>query len=100
MQPQQSLHHRFVVSNVTIDAGFVERFTLGNFVFLDLSADGIQDDNEPGIANRHCSCLTRTTFSLHKRQLTSLDSTSLTRYWMASMQTHSIRSRSTVHSPH
>ena len=35
--------------NLTIDAGFFELVSLGDFVWDDLNADGIQDDGEPGI---------------------------------------------------
>ncbi len=38
-------------SNMTIDAGLYLPSSLGNFVFLDINADGIQDPDEPGIAN-------------------------------------------------
>ncbi len=37
--------------NPTIDSGFYELASLGDFVWHDLNADGIQNDNEPGIAN-------------------------------------------------
>ncbi len=34
-----------------LDAGFVNRVQVGNFVWNDLDADGLQDDGEPGLAN-------------------------------------------------
>ncbi|MEM7531572.1 MAG: SdrD B-like domain-containing protein [Chloroflexota bacterium] len=42
--------------NDTVDAGFVDRLlskpgTIGNFVWEDLNGDGVQDDNEPGVAD-------------------------------------------------
>ncbi|TAE54679.1 MAG: hypothetical protein EAZ87_21690, partial [Nostocales cyanobacterium] len=37
-------------NNLTLDAGLVELASLGDFVWHDLNADGIQDANEPGIA--------------------------------------------------
>ncbi|WP_414579733.1 SdrD B-like domain-containing protein, partial [Anabaena sp. CCY 9402-a] len=36
--------------NSTLDAGLVALASLGDFVWHDLNADGIQDGNEPGIA--------------------------------------------------
>lgn len=36
-------------SNLTVDFGFY-RFTIGDFVWIDQDADGIQDSGEPGIA--------------------------------------------------
>jgi YVTN family beta-propeller protein len=35
--------------NETIDAGYYQLITIGDFVWEDLNADGIQDPNEPGI---------------------------------------------------
>ena len=37
--------------DLTIDAGFVPVVALGNFVWLDYDADGIQDVGEPGLGN-------------------------------------------------
>ena len=37
--------------NMTIDFGFVEPASIGNYVWLDLDMDGVQDANEEGIAN-------------------------------------------------
>jgi serine-aspartate repeat-containing protein C/D/E len=37
-------------TNLTIDAGLYQPVTVGNFVWEDLDADGIQDDGEPGLA--------------------------------------------------
>ncbi|RBP53495.1 SdrD B-like domain-containing protein [Arenicella xantha] len=37
--------------NMTIDFGFVPPASLGNYVWLDLDMDGVQDANEDGIAN-------------------------------------------------
>ncbi|MBL4672709.1 MAG: hypothetical protein JKX81_10665, partial [Arenicella sp.] len=37
--------------NMTIDFGFVQPASLGNYVWLDLDMDGVQDANESGIAN-------------------------------------------------
>nr|WP_236143255.1 SdrD B-like domain-containing protein [Nostoc sp. CMAA1605] len=37
--------------NGTLDAGLVALASIGDFVWHDLDADGIQDTNEPGIAN-------------------------------------------------
>jgi hypothetical protein len=37
-------------SDLTIDAGLYQAVTVGNFVWEDLDADGIQDDGEPGLA--------------------------------------------------
>ncbi len=37
--------------NMTIDFGFVPSASLGNYVWLDLDMDGVQDANEEGIAN-------------------------------------------------
>lgn len=34
-----------------LDAGFVNRVQVGNFVWNDLDGDGLQDDGEPGLAN-------------------------------------------------
>ncbi|MEM7532188.1 MAG: SdrD B-like domain-containing protein, partial [Chloroflexota bacterium] len=36
--------------NLDVDAGIVRRVSLGNFVWEDLNADGIQDAGEPGIS--------------------------------------------------
>ncbi|NOT44871.1 MAG: hypothetical protein HOP14_09760 [Acidobacteria bacterium] len=36
-------------SDLTIDFGFVQPAALGDFVWLDLDADGVQDGNEPGL---------------------------------------------------
>ena len=36
-------------SNPTIDAGYFQRASLGDFVWEDLNRDGIQDQNEPGL---------------------------------------------------
>ena len=38
-------------SNLTIDAGFYRLASLGDYVWLDADADGIQDFNETGVAN-------------------------------------------------
>lgn len=37
--------------NMTIDFGFVPPASIGNYVWLDLDMDGVQDANEDGIAN-------------------------------------------------
>ena len=39
------------VTNLTVDFGYTGRWTLGDFVWLDLNADGIPDPGEPGFAN-------------------------------------------------
>ncbi len=39
------------VTNNSIDAGYTHRAAIGNFVWNDLNADGIQDALEPGIPN-------------------------------------------------
>lgn len=39
------------VNDDTIDQGFYKLASLGNFVWFDQNADGIQDQNEPGVAN-------------------------------------------------
>ncbi|MEY3641704.1 MAG: hypothetical protein RLZZ199_1509, partial [Actinomycetota bacterium] len=36
--------------NPTIDAGFVPKVSVGNFVWLDSNGNGVQDSGEPGIA--------------------------------------------------
>jgi hypothetical protein len=38
-------------SDLTLDSGFVQPASLGNFVWKDLDRDGVQDFNEPGIEN-------------------------------------------------
>jgi len=38
-------------NNITIDAGMYQSASLGDFVWNDLNADGIQDAGEPGIQN-------------------------------------------------
>jgi protocatechuate 3,4-dioxygenase beta subunit len=38
-------------SDLTVDAGYYELASIGNFVWSDLDADGIQDTGEPGIVN-------------------------------------------------
>ncbi|MTB54023.1 SdrD B-like domain-containing protein, partial [Lewinella sp. W8] len=38
-------------NNPTIDAGFYETASLGDFVFEDVDGDGIQDAGEPGVPN-------------------------------------------------
>ena len=36
-------------SNLSVDFGFYQTYTLGDFVWLDQDADGIQEEGEPGI---------------------------------------------------
>lgn len=43
--------------NVTLDAGIVTRTQIGDFVWLDLDGDGVQDAGEPGVENVTVSLL-------------------------------------------
>ncbi len=38
-------------TNLTVDAGFFELASVGNYIWEDIDEDGIQDQNEPGVAN-------------------------------------------------
>ncbi|NKB24765.1 MAG: hypothetical protein GKR87_10405 [Kiritimatiellae bacterium] len=38
-------------TNLTIDVGLTQSASIGDFVWNDLDADGIQDVGEPGLAN-------------------------------------------------
>jgi hypothetical protein len=40
----------FGVNNMTFDFGFVRQFSFGDYVWLDTDGDGVQDNNEAGIA--------------------------------------------------
>ena len=40
-------------SNLTVDAGFYETASLGDFVFEDTNGNGVQDDDEPGVEGVH-----------------------------------------------
>lgn len=44
-------------SNLTVDFGFVPLVSLGNYVWSDLNADGLQDAGEPGIAGARVELL-------------------------------------------
>ncbi len=37
--------------NMTVDFGFIEPVSVGSLVWLDLNANGLQDDGEPGVEN-------------------------------------------------
>jgi hypothetical protein len=42
--------------NGTVDFGFVASMAIGNFVWQDTDADGVQDGGEPGVANVAVNC--------------------------------------------
>lgn len=44
--------------NGTVDFGFIATMAIGNFVWQDTDADGVQDAGEPGVANVAVNCYT------------------------------------------
>ena len=43
--------------NMTVDFGFIEPVSVGSLVWLDLNANGLQDEGEPGVENATVSLL-------------------------------------------